>query len=425
MILADIIGGLPVYSVRAYIDGFKSILDIKKGKFVTGYAEEIKLHTLINKTSFTEVELNQMGDFLNMTEWTKGKSPIIAMLGRQFDLKKVWPKRLYQVIEEGMKSAVYINARKQGKSIGAAEKLAQEALFDYSKVPPVIRWARHGYSPFITFSYKAIPALTKATLRKPWKTAKYIVAAQAYETLRRRQMGETAADNEHERRNLPDYMQRDTLPGMPSHIKIGGTDEDGRVKYWDISYLVPWGDVTDEWGQLDVGFKAILPNNPIWNYVGDVMHNEDTFLGRQLVLDHDTDGEKYLKLVAHAWKQVAPGIIAPDKWAKLGKAWRGETDRQGRQKYSVAQAAFDVFLGLKLRKMDMMEQQGYRVMEVTKIIESANKEFVQKYELYMHNSPNMAEEVREEKMAQVYVDLTADMERLENKMYFLTGDDLD
>ena len=79
----------------------------------------------------------------------------------------------YQAAEVSMKSVVYSAARDRGESIESAGELAEKALFNYSEVPPGIRWARNYYSPFVTFTYKAIPALATAVARKPWKLAPY------------------------------------------------------------------------------------------------------------------------------------------------------------------------------------------------------------------------------------------------------------
>jgi hypothetical protein len=135
--------------------------------------------------------------------------------------------RGYQGIEQIFKVAIYKHRKALGDTPQAAADMAEKAVFNYSKIPPGIRWAKRFYSPFITFTYKALPRFAETAIRKPWKVAKYAILAQAVEQASRLAGGESPGDLARERAVLPDYMARDTFPGIPSHLRIPLKDKHG------------------------------------------------------------------------------------------------------------------------------------------------------------------------------------------------------
>ena len=66
---------------------------------------------------------------------------------------------------------------REGMTEGQAVAAAQEALFDYSLVPNLVRSLRTRPigAPFITFYYKAFPAVAKGAIKHPGKMAKYLI----------------------------------------------------------------------------------------------------------------------------------------------------------------------------------------------------------------------------------------------------------
>lgn len=74
---------------------------------------------------------------------------------------------MYGFSETLGKTAKIIDEMKKGATEGDAVLAAQEALFDYSLVPPFIEGIRKSPlgSPFITFTYKAAPQVLNNMLK--------------------------------------------------------------------------------------------------------------------------------------------------------------------------------------------------------------------------------------------------------------------
>ncbi|HEX2796085.1 MAG TPA: hypothetical protein VHN38_03290, partial [Immundisolibacter sp.] len=76
---------------------------------------------------------------------------------------------LYQVEDNVFKMAVFSAAREQGKTARQAVAEANTFYFNYRDVPDAVRFARDlpiG-SPFVTYTYKVIPAIARNVVRNP------------------------------------------------------------------------------------------------------------------------------------------------------------------------------------------------------------------------------------------------------------------
>ncbi len=110
---------------------------------------------------------------------------------------------------------------------------ANEAIFDYSKVPNFIRMMRRYPigAPFLTFTYKALPAIIKGTAYHPQKMIKYAMfpylMAQMF-----------LASNDLEEEDLEEIRRK-----MPTWMKDKGS-----------VYLLPWKDANDNWQAMDFGY---------------------------------------------------------------------------------------------------------------------------------------------------------------------------
>jgi hypothetical protein len=442
MILGDILAD--VNFSTALPKHLKSIVEMAPVKFGKQTDNPIlkafKLDTTLMKTSFAENEIVDALRWIDPTKWTKEGSAWDA-LGRAFNKTMMGPAKLYSLIEEGMKYTIFkdhigkglkaanakslddLNTLAKRKLIRAAEEKANYALFDYSKVPPVIRWARHGYSPFITFTYKAIPRLAKEFARKPWKAAKWMGGLYVLQKVFDEWSGDSPEEIEAERRVLPHYAQRDMLPGQPSHLRLPIKGEDGRAKYFDLSFIVPWGDITEGVGDLSFGSRSIMPNNPVWNLWRDFSANEDVFMEQPLSYKHDTGGEVLIKYMKHAWKAAAPGILDPASIIKMKRVMFGEKDYMGR-KYSTAEALFDVFLGLKIRRFDYMEEANRRFNELGEIEKDMKLDFIREWNR-INVKENLTPEEQNAEMEQLFINMAQDSQRLMERGFYLMNEDDD
>lgn len=60
---------------------------------------------------------------------------------------------------------------REGKSAEQAALDAQQAIFDYSLIPPSVRYLRNAPvgMPFVTFPYKVAPRLIELVVKNPWR----------------------------------------------------------------------------------------------------------------------------------------------------------------------------------------------------------------------------------------------------------------
>jgi hypothetical protein len=151
------------------------------------------------------------------TWWPVGAGMAVGVAGRLTDKLG----KGYQGIEQLFKVAIYKHRKALGDNPQAAADMAEKAVFNYAKIPPGIRWmpsgSIHRSSPS---PIRPCPALRRPQSRNPGRWPKYAILAQAVEQASRLANGESPEDLAKERAVLPDYMSRDTFPGIPSHLRM-------------------------------------------------------------------------------------------------------------------------------------------------------------------------------------------------------------
>ena len=337
---------------------------------------------------------------------TKGANLIAKYLDK--------PKTLYQFWEQFFKLAIYTNERMKGVDIKPAYKKAEKYIFNYREIPPTVRWAKRWYSPFITFSYKALPLVAQTAVRKPWKLAKYLILMAAVEEITRRMMGESKEEVEREKRVLPDYMRKSIFPGQLSHLRIPYKDKYGRSKYLDLSYILPWGDVAEQWGQSHLVGRPFLPTHPLWVVIAEIGFNEILFTGQDLTIKDLDEGSDYWKKIGtQLWRQAMPSLAGSYSYNKIMSAMKGERDWAGRDR-SIEEAIFDVFFGLKIRSIDYYEELDRRISELERHKNELKKRFRRDYRKIIIN-PTPDRDRDERRQRKLLEKLNTDIERIINK----------
>jgi hypothetical protein len=358
-----------------------------KGK----YYKEAKTTPLFGaEWAGTEIEpfLNDMQKIKTGNALTDGVNTIRKILAA--------PGKTYQGIEQFFKLAVFINERKNGASITDAAKKAEKWLFNYNKIPPAIRAARRWYAPFITFSYKAMPRMAEMTVRKPWRMAAIWMTLLGVEEMSRRMIGMSEEELERERLVLPDYMRKDVLPGAMSHVLLPYTDKHGRTKWWDLSFILPWGDVAEQWGQSRLIGRAFLPNHPLYVTAAEIGFNRVFFTGQELTIKDVDEGSDYWKKIGtQVWRQFLPSLAGSYSYDKFMSAIHGERDWQGRER-DLTETIFDVFLGVKIRSIDYTAAYGQRMRSLRGNVMDIRREFSRGYRKLMLNPPKDPDKMRSE-----------------------------
>jgi diguanylate cyclase (GGDEF)-like protein len=352
----------------------------------------------------TEWAGHEIKSFLEEAErLNQGEGSMLSNSVRLIKRLADMPGRSYQGIEQFFKLAMFIDQREKGATDKQAAAHALKWCFDYTKIPSGIKWAKRWYSPFITFTYKAMPRMAETAVRKPWKMAKYAMLFYAVEALTRRLRGESEEEEDREKRVLPDYMRRTTLPGMPSHLRVPITDKYGRSKYLDLSYILPWGDIGEMWGQSRIKAvpRAFLPSHPLYVTVAEVGFDTIMFTGQPLTKEWMNTGDYSKELGKEVWRQAMPSLAGSYSWNKLMAAAKGEKDWAGRDR-SFPEAVFDVFLGVKLRSVDYHEQLEWRMKEKREAIQQLEHDFTREYRRIHIQAPSNDLEKQREREREMY-----------------------
>ena len=285
---------------------------------------------------------------------------IVSENVRRFDDKS---QDLYRIEDEVFRMATYMRRRAMGESADEAATLAREQFLNYDIRAPWVNAARRSVLPFISYTYRAVPAIAEALMRRPWKVAKYALVANVVNAMA---YAVTDDDEELERRSMREEVQGNVwIPGVPRMIRMPANDKNGNPVYLDIRRWIPAGDVFD-----------VAPNNPIpipaWLHfsgplmiAGEMMLNRSAFTGEDIVNEHtDSLGDKTHKYGAFLYRSLAPSAPwIPESWywQKLGQAATGARDTLGRT-YSMPQAIASS-VGVKAAGHDVTLNYQYRARE--------------------------------------------------------------
>lgn len=345
----------PGYHVRNFMSNFilndlngVNVLSLKGGKAYTQalkelkeggqYLDEAKEAGLLGKTFYGE-DLKDFIDPLDkktgegIASWMKNAGKFIADKGGKF-----------QSLNEDMsKLANFIYHRTAGESVEEAVTKANKALFDYGALTKFEEKIKK-FIPFYTFNRKAWPMITQIAIDSPGKIGKYSQLKTAVENL--------SPESEEERRWLPSWMRDQFVMRLPMK------DKEGRSMYFDLTYIVPYGDVvatSSRGGLAGIARQITLMMTPF------AKEAIEQGLGKDFYFDQDIELFRNQKLfgtiptdtrLAHALRTFAPTIYT-EVADKLLPALRGDKDYAGRD-ISVPSTLGSMF-GFKTYKFDKLK----------------------------------------------------------------------
>jgi hypothetical protein len=335
-------------------------------KVIGDYVRKGQMYQLAKKhgaigDEFVGGEVKAMGDLYARSPGTHMDKVMSAI---KYPFKKAG--QVYQAEEQLSKMVKFTDMMSKGATPEVAAREAQKWLFNYNKIPKIIDLTRKFGSPFITFTYKAIPRIAETMVNNPMKIYKYYAAFNAFNNASAKSLGMTPKQIEEENKFLPDYMKM-PIPGIPSNLLMPVRDKYGRTQHLNLEYILPIGMAPEiaERGILGGGFS-----NPFVNIIGEIKANRD-FLGREIVGEGFSPLQKNIKFAEHAYRQLAPSFapnVGPFKggysWEKLRDSLAKRGDYIGRVR-EPEQVLFDVLVGLKVTPINIQEQ---------KMFQSFNKE---------------------------------------------------
>jgi hypothetical protein len=217
--------------------------------------------------------------------------------------------RLYQNEENLAKLSAFIVKRKAGLNIDDAWKAAESATFNYAQVTPFVRKLRTALwgSPFITFTIKATPVAVETMMKHPQRVSSIGKIKNSIEKLSDPQ------ETKEEKANEPSWMRN----GF--YIKLPFKDEQGRSAYFDLTYILPFGDlvsgnIIDQKISRETGVQeglpsAIVSNSPLVNTIKELTSNQD-FSGNKIWKDSSSQGEKIAEIMRYLTKTYLPPVVA-------------------------------------------------------------------------------------------------------------------
>ena len=217
----------------------------------------------------------------------------------------------YRVEDEVFKMALYRMARSKGLSNTEARDYTLNFFFDYGEVPKGIQLVRDtGLLPFVSYTYKAIPAVLRGALTRPHRYLAVTGLMYALNALSYAMLGDDA-DEEEERKYMPEYMKGMTSFGTPKLIRLPWNDSQGKPMFIDVYRWLPLGDFADvgnRTGGLPVP-QFMNPNGPLVSTYNAMFNNVDTFTGGKLTQEYMTDGEKTVIRAKWIAGQILPASV--------------------------------------------------------------------------------------------------------------------
>lgn len=333
-ILADM-AGLAPYKIHRYAQGLRSLVTHDEW-----YREAKEAGTFLLDT-FRGTELPKLLTAApSASAWRRSLTMAVAPIRRAGDA--------YQAEEQLFKMAFYIDRRKAGLAAPDAAKLAEQALFNYRKVPRLIANLRsYGVVPFLTFPYKAVPAFGRALAKRPAAINRYGNIFRIFE----------APGAETERKVLPEYMQ-------DGWMRLPDTDADGRVRYLNLNYILPFGDIGEAatlGGYLGRGGqKSSFLSLPMADLASAVVSGRDAYTDQEIEKQPGgwTGFLTNFMLPPLAGGYASKELIASAKGQPTNPLSRTAEPR------SLSQALLANLAGLRIRPLDLQQERRSRIAGV-------------------------------------------------------------
>jgi hypothetical protein len=363
----------------------------------------------LTRGAFSQAEL--LDDLLAGTKVAEGtglQKSINFAAGLSKKISSV-PSDIYGKEEFTGKFVKFLSERNKGKSVIEAVQQANKYLFDYGDLSAFEKNVARRIMPFYTFPRKAIPNVMEAMEKNPYGVAKYAMLHWAMEKYSLHKLQLTENDYAEIKKTMPDYMKNGSYMLMPYR------DQNNDLRFFDITYILPWGQISDFQQR---GVLNVIASNPMLQVVGDIQRNKDSFMGKKIWEDTDTDEEKFAKRVLHFWQSAAPlpswfpGGIYYDKiyeavTGKPSKKWDILLDK----KPSLLETLLHTLGGIRLQPLDVEKQEMFYWQDKQeKLIELEKKlsdSFIQSSAGNI--TPEQLQQVRDQYIQQM-IDLVSDPE---------------
>ena len=304
------------------------------------YTQVAKEYGILNST-FTKQEMidinraylkskaKQTGNTIDKLKYISGSVADIA-------------SNAYQKMEIVGKTAKIIDEMSKGADEATAALRAQETLFDYSLVPPSVRYLRNAPVgiPFITYYYKVLPNLLETAIRYPERYVPYLAIPYAMHEILKQYQGITKEDVEIIKNSMPEWI-RDNGNAIILPVK----DENDKWQVLDFSYFLPYSMFTGMVKDVkDAEFREALSKSgilggPLPQVISAVQTNIDPFTQREIVNEYDPPAKQVADMMMYGYRMAAPTWLTDIGFAgKLLESINKDVNKYGDPKVTKTQA---------------------------------------------------------------------------------------
>ena len=341
--------GLPLWRIDKHGAGIKSVLT--KDKW---FKEVEQLGGNLN--TFKNSELQSL---LNLPEFQGGLGKF-QKYGR--NLVDSFGQ-LYQNTELADKMSMYIYQRTT-KKLGneAAWDIAERATFNYSQITPFVRKLRESmfFFPFITFTVKATPIIGRTILEAPTKISNIGKIRNGIEQLA------DIKGTARERASEPEWVKN----GF--YVKLPIKDKQGRSAYFDLTYILPFGDLINLGEETNL---KLFEKSPAFNFIKEVSSNKD-FYGNKVFRESDTSENQMKDIFRHLTRLFMPPPIAD-------QIEGGYEEKTGKRRPAVIPRALEASPENQRRNLmqEMLRQVGVKIQPLNADVQENYMEWNTKRDL--------------------------------------------
>jgi len=248
----------------------------------------------------------------------------------------------YQKMEIVGKTAKIIDEMSKGADEATAALRAQETLFDYSLVPPSVRYLRNAPVgiPFLTYYYKVLPNLLETAIRYPERYVPYLAIPYGMHEIVKQYQGITSEDIKTIKQSMPEWI-RDNGNALILPIK----DENDKWQVLDFSYFLPYAMFTGmakdvkELELQEALSKSGVFGGPLPQTISAIQTNIDPFTKREIVNEYDPESKQLADMMLYAYRMAAPTWLTDIGFAgKLLQSINKDVNKFGDPKVTKTQA---------------------------------------------------------------------------------------
>jgi len=248
----------------------------------------------------------------------------------------------YQKMEIVGKTAKIIDEMSKGVDEATAALRAQETLFDYSLVPPSVRYLRNAPVgiPFLTYYYKVLPNLLETAIRYPERYVPYLAIPYGMHEIVKQYQGITSEDIKTIKQSMPEWI-RDNGNALILPIK----DENDKWQVLDFSYFLPYAMFTGmakdikELELQEALSKSGVFGGPLPQTISAIQTNIDPFTKREIVNEYDPESKQLADMMLYAYRMAAPTWLTDIGFAgKLLQSINKDVNKFGDPKVTKTQA---------------------------------------------------------------------------------------